>query len=175
MRSRTLYALALTLAVAGGLLPSAQAQAPVPCRPLDNHQALRFVPDRVPFEADSLPVDAKAIAALEFPDKARIAIAPLLTSGSTKTKYEFVMFSESRFVVGGTPLPSGLIGLGFEPGEKDAPTRTLIARDFTGSEIGRFCLELDPATKVPGVALVPTGAKTFELRIGSYAVEASQK
>lgn len=175
MNMRTACILALAALLVGPFVLMASAQETPLCRPLDATQALRFVPDRVPFETDSLPVDARTIAALEFPDKARVAIAPLMTSGSMKQKYEFVIFSESRLVIGGTRLPSGLIGLGFEPGDRDATTRTVIARDFTGTEVGRFCMELDPAAKAAGVALVPTKDKAFELRIGAYAVEGMQK
>ncbi len=148
------------------------------CRSLDPTSARRFLPDRVPLEAETILVDGRSLAALEFPDKSRVAVAPLLTSGHPSTfqqKYEFILVSETRLVLGRWNIPAGMVGIGLQPEERDAPTRLLIARDFSGAEIERISLVLDASVPPVKFAFVPKGEKEFELRFGSYVIEGRQK
>jgi hypothetical protein len=149
------------------------------CRLLTLEEGRRFLPDRVPMEMDTIPVDNKNFSALLFPNKSRIAIAVLQTSGmpdAVQKKYQFVFVAETRLKLDRSNIPAGIIGLAFEPESKpDAPTRTLIARDFSGSEIDRITLKLDPSGQAATVALTPKGPGDFELRIGKHVIQGSQR
>jgi hypothetical protein len=72
-------------------------------------------------------------------------------------------------------LPAGMVGVSLEPAAPDAPFRTLIGRDFSGSEIDRIQLKLDPEGKDGGVAFVVTGPSAFQLRIGKYVAEGTAR
>ncbi len=150
------------------------------CRLLDLDAARRFLPDRVPMEAEAIPLDMRNVAALEFPDKSRIALAALMNSdlsAQMRQKYQYVFVSETRIRLNGWNVPAGMVGLGFEPGKgEDEPTRALIARDFTGSEIDRIILRLDPnAQESTAIRFASTGPKEFELHVGRYVIQGLQR
>ena len=175
MKSFTRIALALTLVLSAW---TAVSQEQPKCRSLDASGARRFLPDRVPLEAELVAVDSGKFTALEFPDKTRLAIAPLVTSGlpsAFRQKYEFILVSETRVKLGRWDLPSGMVGIALEPENLDAPTRMLIARDFSGNEIERVALQLATSGKETRLNLVPKGEKEFELRFGSYVIAGKQR
>ncbi len=149
------------------------------CILLDPQSALRLVPDRVPLETEAFPVDARNLAAIQFPDTTRIAIAALITSGyatDMRSKYQFILVSETRVYLGRTCLPSGMVGFGLKPEEnREALTRTLVARDFAGNEIEHITLQLDTSRPPTVVSLTPKGEKEFELRFGRYVVQGRQR
>jgi hypothetical protein len=149
------------------------------CRLLNLEEGRRFLPDRVPMEMDTIPVDNQKFSALQFPNKSRIAIAVLQSSGmpdAVQKKYQFVLIAETRLKLDRANIPAGMVGLAFEPESKpDAPARTLIARDFSGSEIDRITLKLDPSGQAATIALTPKGPRDFELRIGKYVIQGSQR
>lgn len=177
MKLTTCIGLAALLAL--GAAPSfAQSDVPT-CRLLDQTAALRFVPDKVPLEMESIPVDTKNIAALVFPNKARAAIVPLLTSGYSadiREKYQYVFVTETRLRFDRWSVPSGMVGLGFEPSpDREAPVRYLVARDFSGAEIDRIPMKLDNSSPAVPVSLTPKGEKEFELRLGRYVIQGTQR
>ncbi len=149
------------------------------CISLDPQSALRLIPDKVPLETEAIPVDTRNLAAIQFPDKTRLAIAPLITSGyatDMRSKYHFILVSETRVYLGRTCLPAGVVGLGLKPEEnREALTRTLVARDFTGNEIEHVTLQLDTSRPPTVVSLTPKGEKEFELRFGRYVVQGRQR
>ena len=64
--------------------------------------------------------------------------------------------TETRLRLGRFSIPASMVGLGLEPAsERDASTRTLVARDFSGQEIDRITLQLD--TSKPAVVVGPLG------------------
>ena len=167
------------LLLAGVWLLWAQVQEDV-CRLLDPEAVRRFLPDRMPMESETIPLDIKNAAALEFPNKSRIALAALLDSGLSaqmRQKYQFAFVAETKVRLDRWNLPAGMVGMGFEPAkEENAPTRVLIARDFAGSEIERVTLRLEPnAPDSSGISFTPRGARDFELRIGKYVVQGTQR
>ncbi len=150
------------------------------CRLLDPETARRFLPDRVPMETEAIPLDMKNVAALEFPDRSRVAFAALIDSGLSaemRQKYQYVLVSETRIRLDEWNVPAGVVGLGFEPGKgENEPTRTLIIRDFTGNEIDRIILSLDPnARESTAVGFASKGPKEFELRVGRYVIQGLQR
>jgi hypothetical protein len=177
MMRRLIYGLAIAFMLGSSIfLLLAQEEN---CRLLTSDEGHRFLPDRVPMEMDTIQVDNKNFSALQFPNKSRIAIAMLQTSGmpdAVQKKYQFVFIAETRLKLDRSNLPAGMVGLAFEPDSKpDAPTRTLIARDFSGSEIDRITLKLDPSGQAATVTLSPKGPRDFELRIGKYVIQGSQR
>ncbi len=148
------------------------------CKLLDDEAGRRFLPDRVPMETDVIPVDSKNFSAMQFPNKSRIAVAGLLTSGMSEEmqkKYQYVLIAETRLKLDRWNIPAGMVGLSFEPGAKpDAPTRTLIVRDFSGSEIEKIAFKLIQGGAAAGIALTPKGPRDFELRIGKYVIQGKQ-
>ena len=149
------------------------------CRRLDAEAAKRFLPDRVPLETEVIPVDAKVVAALQFPNKARLVIAALATgsfSREVREKYQYILISETRIKLDRWTIPSGIVGLALEPQSDDAaPTRSLISRDFSGSEIDRLAMRLDAGSASVPLSLTPKSANEFELRIGKYVIAGAQK
>ncbi len=177
MMRRLISGLALAY-VLGGLYVQMPAQEEN-CKVLDTEAGRRFLPDRVPMEADMIPVDTKAFSALQFANKSRIAVAGLLTAGlsdATQKKYQYVFISETRLKLDRWNIPAGMVGLAFDANSKqDAPTRSMSVRDFSGSEIDRITLNLDPGGSAATVGLTPKGPGEFELRIGKYVIKGSQK
>lgn len=177
MTRRLICGLALAYVLGGPyvLLPAQEEN----CKVLDPEAGRRFLPDRVPMELDVIPVDTKNFSALQFSNKSRIAIAGLLTSGmadATQKKYQYVFISETRLKLDRWNIPAGMVGLSFDAGSKpDAPTRAMVVRDFSGSEIDRITLKLDPGSSATNVSLTPKGSNDFELRIGKYVINGSQK
>ncbi len=171
------YGLAIA-AVLGSSLVFVPAQEES-CRLLDAEAGRKFLPDAVPMETDVIPVDAKNYSALQFPNKSRIAIAGLLTSGmpdSVQKKYRYVLIAETRLRLDRVNLPAGMIGLAPDASAKpDAASLALIARDFSGSEISRVVLTLDASGQPATVALTPKSPTEFELRIGKYVIRGSQR
>lgn len=162
-----------SLLVVGALGVPSHSQEELKCRALDPNEAKELLPERVRLKTETIPVDMKNITGLQFSDKSRIAIAPLITSGyesGIQKKYGFVLVSETRVGLGNWTLPSGVIGLGVEQTEQKAPTITLVARDFTGVVMERICLFFDASMPPVRVALIPRCENEFELRIGSYAI-----
>ncbi len=149
------------------------------CRRLEADAAKRFLPDRVPLESEVIPVDAKIVAGLQFPNKARLVIASLGTAGLSndfKNKYQFILISETRIKLGRWSIPSGLVGLALEPQSDSAsPTRNLITRDFSGAEIDHIALQLDAASPAATLALTPKAGTAFELRMGKYVIDGEMK
>ncbi len=177
MRRKWLRILALGWIVASSLLLLSAQKAAV--RRLDPGDVKRFLPDRVPLDAEVIPVDNSVSSGLIFPDKSRLVIASLALGGlsnEVRQKYQFILISETRINLGRWSIPSGIVGLGLEP-QKGEPTETrvLISRDFSGAEIDRIVMKLDIASPGAALALTPTGAREFELRIGKYVIEGSQK
>jgi len=177
MKRTLLSGLAVLIVLASSLL-ALRAQEE-PCRLLDPESGRRFLPDRVPMEAELIQVDGKNYSALQFANKNRIAIAALVTAGYAKEiqqRYQYVLISETRIRLDRWSIPAGMVGLSMEPEtQKDAPTRILIARDFSGTEIDRITLQLDPNASGSSVSFTPKGSKEFELRIGRYLVQGSQR
>ncbi len=172
---RMTFAFALAAMLAGSYLVMVAQEGGV--RLLDADAARRFLPDRVPMETEMIPVDGKSVAVLQFPDKTRFGVAVLVSGALTpemKTKYQYVMVSETRLRLDRWSLPAGMVGLALE-GNKEAPSRALIARDFNGAELERIMMKLDAAASGGAVALTPKGAKNFTLRIDKYVIEGSQK
>ena len=152
---------------------SAQEEEP---RILDADASHRFLPDRVPMETEMIPVDVKNCSVLQFPDKTRAGIAGLVTAslgGDMQQKYQYVLVSETKLKFERWTLPAGMVGLSLD-GDKETPTRALIARDFNGSVIDRLTLKLDAAAPASTVSLAPKG-KDFTMHIGKYVIQGSQK
>ena len=172
--------LGLTILVSlGACLPEPMAQESA-CKALDAAAARRYLPDRVPMETEVIPVDVNSVAAIEFPDKSRVAFAQLSNSGLSaemKQKYQYVLVAEARVKLGQLNLPAGMIGIAFVPNKAaGAATRTLIARDFSGSEIGEIDLRIDPNAKdESSIGFASRGPKQFELSIGKYVVQGAQR
>jgi hypothetical protein len=148
------------------------------CRLLDAESGRKYLPDRAPLESESIPIDNKVISVLQFPDKSRTALALLAVSGLSgemRKKYQYVLVSEAKLKLGRWNLPAGMIGLGVDSAGSDAPSRILVARDFIGTEIERITLALDPQAQDVPIALVPTGPREFEFRIGKYMIRGSQR
>lgn len=150
------------------------------CKVLDAASARRYLPDRVPMETEVIQVDMNHVAAIEFPDKSRVAVAQLSNSGLSaqmRKKYQYVLVAEARVKLDHLNLPAGMVGLGFgAENTKDAPTRTMIARDFTGSEIGQVSLSLAAnARDESSVSFATKGGSEFELNLGGYVVQGAQR
>jgi hypothetical protein len=150
------------------------------CKVLDAASARRYLPDRVPMETEVIQVDMNHVAAIEFPDKARVAAAQLSNSGLSaqmRQKYQYVLVAEAKVRLDHLNLPAGMVGLGFAAeNAKDAPARTMIARDFTGSEIGQVSLSLATnARDESSISFVPKGANEFELNLGGYVVQGAER
>jgi hypothetical protein len=163
----------------GACLPELQAQEGA-CKILDTAAARRYLPDRVPMETEVISVDMSNVAAIEFTDKSRVAFARLTDAGLSaqmKQKYQYVLVSEARLRLDQLNLPAGMIGMAFAPeGAAGATTRTLIARDFSGSEIGRIALREDPnARDESAVGFASKGPGGFELSVGKYVVQGAQR
>ncbi|HYK87714.1 MAG TPA: hypothetical protein VE398_03020 [Acidobacteriota bacterium] len=175
MMRRMICGLAIAFVVSSSIVLLAQEEN---CRSLDADAGRRFLPDRVPMEMDVIPVDNKNFSAIQFPNKSRIAIAGLITSGmsdATQKKYQYVLIAETRLKLDRWNVPAGMVGLSFESEAKpDAPTRVLVMRDFSGSEIDRITLKLDPNSPAGTISLTPKGTTDFELRIGKYVIPGKQ-
>jgi hypothetical protein len=175
MKAMMACGLAAAMAVGGCISVLGQEEG---LKLLDPEATRRFLPDRVPMETDLIPVDSRNATALQFPNKSRVAFAALSTSGLSadmQKKYQYVFVSETRVKLDRWSLPAGMVGVSLEPAAPDAPTRTMIGRDFSGSEIDRVQLKLDPQGKEGSVSFVPKSATTFELRIGKYVVEGTAR
>ncbi len=177
MTRRLVCGLALALVVGSSfVLLIAQEEN---CRVLDPDAGRRFLPDRVPMEMDSISVDNKNFAALQFANKSRFAFAALVTAGLSDTarkRYQFVFISEARIKLDRANLPAGMVGMSWESeASADAPTRTMVARDFSGSEIDRIIFKLDASSQETGITITPKGPANFELRIGKYVIQGSQR
>jgi hypothetical protein len=146
---------------------------------LDQNSARRLLPDKVPLEMETIPADAKNLAALQFADGLRIVFAPLVTSGYAadfREKYAYILVGETGIQLDQWTLPAGMVGLGWEgPTDPDAPTRCLVARDFTGAVINRITMRLDLSAAELRVGLKITGANEFELRLGKYVIRGSER
>jgi hypothetical protein len=178
MLQKLLVGLAVIIALCE-CLPELQAQESA-CKVLDAAAARRYLPDRVPMEAEVIAVDMNSVAAIEFVDKSRIAFARLTDAGLSaemKQKYQYVLVSEARLKLDQLNLPAGMIGMAFALEKAaGAPTRILIARDFSGSEIGRITLHADPnARDESSVGFASKGPKEFELSVGKYVVQGAQR
>jgi hypothetical protein len=164
--------------IAGGLLCHAIPQGEM-CRVLSPEEGRRFLPDRVPMESESIQVDSKSFAALQFPDKSRFAIAGLINSGLSnemRQKYQFVLISETRLRLDRWTVQAGMNGMALEAEKApDAPTRVLIVRDFMGEETERATLKLDPNAPDTPFSITPTGPTSFELHIGKYSISGLQR
>ena len=161
-----------------GALCHAQTQGEI-CRLLTPQEAWRFLPDRVPMEAETIAVDTKNYVALQFPDKTRIAVAALVGSGLSnemRQKYQYVFVFETRLKLDQWNLPAGMCGVSILPDKsQDAQTRTMVVRDFLGAEVERLVLKLDPSAPDVALSLTPTGANSFELRMGKYLISGKQR
>jgi hypothetical protein len=147
-------------------------------RILEPETALRFLPDKVTLEAETIAVDVKNLAALQFPDGSRIAIAPLLTFGCSpkiQLEYRYVLVSETAIQLDRWTLPSGVVGLGWAgPADPTDLTRCLVAHDFSGAEILRIRMDLN--TSAPSrTGLTVKGEREFELRLGYYVIRGVQR
>lgn len=175
---KMLVAVQAVVIIAGGLLCTALPQGDM-CRVLTPEEARKFLPDRVPMESDSIQVDSKNFAALQFPDKSRFAIASLLNSGLSvemRQKYQFVLISESRIKLDRWSVQAGMNGIALEPDKTaDPPTRVMVIRDFTGAETERAVLKLDPSSQDVPFSIVPKGPTSFDLHIGKYFISGSQR
>ena len=177
---KLLSTIGLVLLVMFGASQSAAAQqGSKMCLAIEDKAVLKILPNKVPLEAETISVDTRSFSALQFPDGSRVVITPLITSGygqDLQAKYQFILVSESRLVIGGNQIPSGLVGIGIKPEEnREAPTRQLIARGFTGEQIAAITLTLDTGSPAKAVKLTPKGEKEFELRFGRYVVLAKQR
>ncbi len=162
----------LLAACTPGILPG-QEEA---FRVLDAEAGRRFLPDRVPMEAEMIPVDMKNYSVVQFADKTRAGVAGLVTAGLTaemKQKYEYVLVSETKLRFGRWILPAGMVGLSLGGG-KETPTAILTARDFNGSIIDRLTLQFDAAAPASTVALTLKGEQ-FTMHLGRYVIQGSQR
>ncbi len=160
-------------------LPEMEAQEGG-CKVLDTAAARRYLPDRVPMETEVIPVDMNRACAIEFTDKSRIAFAQLSNAGLSaemKQKYQYVLVSEARVKMDQLNLPAGMIGMALAPEKAGgSTTRTLIARDFSGSEIGQITLRLNPNSgDESSVGFACKDPKGFELSVGKYVVQGAQR
>lgn len=148
-------------------------------RVLDVEETRRFLPDRVPMEANLIPVDPNRSAALQFPDKARFAVAALSTVGldaAARNRYQYVFVSEAKLRLDRWSIPAGMVGVAIEPpSEPNAPRCQMVTRDFSGTELDRVILTLNPTGKEGSLELIPKGGTEFELRIGKYVIQGAQK
>ena len=175
MKRSRLCSLALAMILASFSLLSAQADF---CRLLDREASRMFVPDRIPMETELLAVDSRNVAALQFPDKSRLAFAAIATAGLSaqmRAKYQYVLISEARLQLGGTNLPPGMVGFSLEATDNNAATGTLVAREISGREIDRLSLQQDPEATSSNISLTPKGPKEFELRLGKYIIQGAQR
>jgi hypothetical protein len=149
------------------------------CKVMDAESSHRFLPDRVPMESESIQIDSKNSAGIQFPNQARIAIAVLVNSGLSKEmqqKYQYVFVSEARVRLDRWSIPAGMVGLGPGPsGAQGGQTLTLTARDFLGAEIETIVLNLDPNATDDKLSMTPKGPTAFELRIGKYVIQGTQR
>jgi hypothetical protein len=167
--------LALAMALACVSLLSAQEDF---CKLLDRVASRMFVPDKIPIETEMLTVDSRNAAALQFPDKSRMAFAAIVTSGLSaqfRANYQYVLISESRLHLGGVDFAPGMAGFGLEAADKNAATSTLVARDVGGNEIDRLALQQDLGAKSSSISLTPKGPREFELHIGKYVIQGAQR
>jgi len=175
---RMMVAAQAIVIISVGLLCHAFPQGDM-CRILTQDEGRRFLPDRVPMESESIQVDSKNFAALQFPDKTRFAIAGLLNSGLSsemRQKYQFVLISETRLRLDRWTVQAGMNGMALEPDRTaDAPTRVLVVRDFMGAETERVTLKLDPSASDAPFLVEPKGPTSFELHIGKYSISGSQR
>src|SRR5688572_9889873 len=161
------------LLVVTALSVRSHSQEEPKCHALDANEAKELLPEIVWLRTGTIPVDMKNFTGLQFLDKTRVAIAPLITSGDEsgiQKKFAFVLVSETRLGLGNWTLPSGIFGLSVEQAEPKSPTVTLVARDFSGVVIERVCLFFDASMSPVLVGLIPRCENEFELRIGSYAI-----
>jgi hypothetical protein len=123
-------------------------------------------------------VDVKNLAALQFPDGSRIAIAPLITFGCSpeiQLEYRYVLVSETSIQLDRWTLPSGVVGLGWAgPADPTDLTRCLVARDFRRAEVLRLRMELKTGAPTR-VGLSVKGEREFELRLGYYVIRGIQR
>ena len=149
------------------------------CKAMDAESCRRFLPDRVPMESESIQVDNKNSAGIQFPNQARIAIAALVSSGLSKEmqqKYQYAFVSEARVRLDRWSIPAGMVGLGPGPnGAQGGQTLALTARDFLGNEIETIILTLDPNATDDKISMTPKGPAAFELRIGKYVIQGTQR
>lgn len=165
-------------ALLSALISLSPAQDRPVLRILDPETALRFLPDKVTLGTETIAVDVKHLAALQFPDGSRIAFAPLITFGSSpeiQLEYRYVLVSETAIQLDRWTLPSDVVGLGWAgPADPTDLTRCLVARDFSGAEVLRIRMELN--TDAPTRAgLTVKGEREFELRLGYYVIRGIQR
>jgi hypothetical protein len=67
------------LLVVGGLSAPSHSQEEPKCRALDANEAKELLPERVWLKTETIPVDMKNFSGLQFTNKTRVAIAPLIT------------------------------------------------------------------------------------------------
>ncbi len=175
---RALLGMLAVLILGGGALRDVLAQGES-CRLMTLEEIRKFLPDRVPMEAESIALDSKYTSALQFPDKSRFAVAALVTSGLSgemRQKYQYVFIAESRLRLDKWNIPAGMIGFALEPEKSPgAPARVMVIRDFMGAELERPVLRLDPGAADNQVVLAPKGTNGFELRIGKYLISGIQR
>src|SRR5688572_29876174 len=95
------------LPVVGAFNVPAHSQEEPKCRVLDANEAKELLPERVWLKTGTIPVDMKHFTGLQFTDKTRVAIAPLITSGyepGIQKQYGFVLVSETRLGLGNWTL-----------------------------------------------------------------------
>lgn len=169
----------VAVALSASLWPLQAQSLDQKCNSLDNAAALQFVPDWVPLESEVIPIDTGNLSAVRFPDRSRVAIAPLRTSSYSRViqdKYQFILVSETRLMVEEVIIPSGLTGLSLEPEPgTEGPACTLVARDFTGREISRIGMQADNTRQPSRVSIVPGEQGGFVIRFGAYKVEGRQR
>ena len=155
----------------------AQDKLPV-CRALGGYEAYGFFPGTVPLETGIIPVAIKYSSVIQFPDKSRVGIAPLIACGfgpDISERYQFVLASETNLVLDGQRIPAGLVGLGMEMDTEAVPLiRVLVALDLSGKEIASIKLHRYITGPSVPLQLVPNGSNQFELRLGNYVVQGVQ-
>jgi hypothetical protein len=179
MKRLLLIGLAVTLLAGSVAYPAASAGQEEICKVLAPDEGRRFLPDKVPMETELVAIDFRDYSVIQFPNKTRFAVAALVSQGlgvELQKKYQVVLVSEAKIRLGRWVVPAGIAGAAFDGQPNvDTPARGLVTRDFSGSEIERIVMTLDPESKVSGIKLVPKGAAEFELRIGRYVVQGSLK
>ncbi len=164
--------------LAGGASCRAQAQGEG-ARLLTPEELRKFLPDRVPMESELIALDAKYSCAMQFSDKTRLGVAALVTSslsGDMRKKYQYVFIAETRLKLDRWYLPAGMTGFSLEPeSSPGAAARTMVVRDFMGSELERPVLKMDPGAADAQILLAPRGPNGFELHIGKYLISGTQR
>ena len=177
-KQRILESATLAIVLAFSLLAlPAQDKLPV-CRSLGRYEAYGFLPRTVPLETGIIPVATNYSSVIQFPDKSRVGIAPLIACGfgpDISERYQFVFASETNVILDGQRIPAGLVGLGMELDTEAVPlTRVLVALDLSGKEIASIKLHRYVMGPSVPLQLVPKGSSQFELRLGNHVVQGVQ-